>query len=270
MEIHTLKGDCYMRPVPLLQIEVEELFAIGQLFATPAEALAWQTDHIGLVTLANKPGTAEFIERLKVSLNSGDQESEAFATLSLVRLIEAQAAWLQARPAWTAFGRMEALKSAVAEIRDSSTSDEEHEVIKTSFLEEHRKLLDQAEQSRAYATKVVEALGDAAFVLWALDQFKKDWNRALVERYGVDLERWVLAAPNSLKIMASTLQGLRRQYDAKLLRPAASRQRVKNPGSAARRHPRVAKAETSSTEPATADSDKSLSAKAPPAKSKKG
>ncbi|MEI6742076.1 MAG: hypothetical protein WCK71_03080 [bacterium] len=224
------------------EIEVGELFEIEQLFDSPAQALAWMEEYIELVTLAKKPGTLEFIERLKLSLNSGDQESEAFATLSLVRLIEAQAAWLQARPAWTAFGRMEELKSAVADIRDSSTSDEEHEVIKTSFLEEHRKLLDQAEQSRPNAETVSKILADTAFRDWVNTQFKKDWNRALVARCGHDVERWVLVAPNSLKIMANTLKDLRRQYDAKLLRPSESRrQKVKNPGSAARRHPRTPK-----------------------------
>ena len=264
--------------IVFLEIKVEELFQIEQLFETPEQALAWVQEplawgkeQIGTVTLAKKPGTAEFIERLKLSLNSGDQEAAAFAMLSLVRLIQAQAAWLQGRALWSSFGHSEALKSAVADIRDSSTTAEEHEVIKTSFLEEHRKLLDQTQQSRAAATKVVELLADEAFANWAHTQFKEDWNRALVDRYGNDVERWVLAAPKSLKIMAYSLGELRRQYDAKLLRPATSRQPVKNPGSAARRHRRwVAKAETSSTEPATADSNKGLSAKAARAKSKKG
>lgn len=233
-----------MTSVPFLdiEIEIEELFSIEQLFATPAEALAWVQEHIELVTLAKKPGTAEFTDRLKLSLVSGDPEVESFAILSLVRLIEAQAAWLQAKASWSALGRSEALKAAVAAIRDPDASNEEHEVIKTSFLEEHRKVLDQIKRSRPHAEVVTKILADPAFRDWVNTQFKKDWNRALVARCGHDVERWVLVAPNSLKIMASSLWDLRRQYDAKLLRPPESRQKVKNPGSAARRHPRTPKA----------------------------
>jgi len=230
-----------MAIVPFLHIEVGELFEREQLFENPGQALAWMDEHIDLVTLAKKPGTAEFIDRLKLSLASGDKESESFATLSLVRLIEAQAAWLQGKSHWSAIGRSEALKAAVAAIRDPDPSNEEHEVIKTSFLEEHRKVLDQIEQSRPNAEVVSKILADPAFRDWVNTQLKKDWNRALVARCGHDVERWVLVVPNSLKIMAHSLKELRREYDAKLLRPPESRQKVKNKGSAARRHPRTPK-----------------------------
>jgi len=223
------------------EIEVRELFEIEQLFDSPAQALVWMDKYIGLVTLAKKPGTAEYIDRLKLSLASADIESQNFAITTLTRLIEAQAAWLQGKSQWSAIGRSEALKAAVAAIRDPDPSNEEHEVIKTSFLEEHRKVLDQIEQSRPNAEVVSKILADPAFRDWVNTQLKKDWNRALVARCGHDVERWVLVVPNSLKIMAHSLKELRREYDAKLLRPPESRQKVKNKGSAARRHPRTPK-----------------------------
>lgn len=260
-----------MAIVPFLHIEVGELFEREPLFENPGQALAWMDEHIDLVTLAKKPGTAEFIDRLKLSLASGDKESESFATLSLVRLIEAQAAWLQGKSQWSAIGRSEALKAAVAAIRDSNTSQEANKGTKTSFIAEHRKVLCQIDDNRPNAEAVSQLLADPAFASWAEPRLKQDWNRSLMTRCGEDIESWVLVAPNSLNIMASSLKDLRRQYDAKLLRPTASRQPVKkNPGSAARRHPRIAKSETSSTEPATANSDKGLSAKVARAKSKKG
>jgi len=264
-----------MAEVMFLSTDVNELFAIEQLFATPGQALAWTEEHIELVTLAKKPDTAKYIAQLKLSLASADIESQNFAMMMLTRLIEAQAAWLQGKPIWSAIGRKEALKTAVAAIRDSEASPEEHESIKASFLSEHRKATERIEQNRPGAETTVAILSDQAFVDWAYVQLKEDWNRSIIARCGHDVERWALVAPNSLKIMANTLKDLRRQYDALLLRPnsdrkPARRQPVKKPGSAARRHPRIAKNETSSTEPATANSDKGLSAKATRAKSKKG
>jgi len=252
------------------EIEVGELFEIEQLFGSPAQALAWMDEYIELVTLAKKPGTAEYIDRLKLSLASADIESQNFAITTLTRLIEAQAAWLQAKPIWSAIGRSEALKTAVAAIRDSEASPEEHESIKASFLSEHRKVTERIEQNRPRAEATVAILSDQAFVDWAYVQLKEDWNRSIIDRCGNDVERWVLVAPNSLKIIVNSLEELRRKYDAKLLRPTTRRQPVKNPGSAARRHPRIVKSETSSTETATANSEKGLSAKATRAKSKKG
>ena len=261
-----------MTSVPYLYTPVNELFAIEQLLATPAQALAWMDGHIELVTLTKKPGTAEHIARLKLSLASSDQESAAFATLTVVRLIEAQAAWLQGKLLWSAIGRSGALKEVVAAIRDSLTSAEDHEAIKASFLSEHRKVTERIEEGRSKADMIVSILSDQPFKEWVVktQQLKQKWNRDLLDRCGNDVDRWVLVVPNSLKIMVSVMEELRRKYDTMLVRPTARRQPVKNPGSAARRHPRIAKSETSSTETATANSEKGPSAKATKAKSNRG
>lgn len=222
----------------------------GPLF-TLEEARIWASENITTVVKAD---SAEYGERITLSLDDDDPAINQHAHKVLERLVIAQAVWVQRNEAWRSAGKVAALIHHTSDLRNPELSPEEYEVVKATFLEKDSEVsevlqkkedeLKAREQKASDIERLVGFMANEKFMNWAFMRLRHEWMRDEIAKRDEDPKSWKSCPAKSIGILVIDLTRLEQLRQSMLLKPSdntesAKKPTPKKPGSAAKRKPRV-------------------------------